>query len=72
MRWVLRDRGLEEQKVTVHVKDVSLGLSTQTPTGCGRLKRDRSHSYFPTFILQQAGTVALAPVALSRRQASTT
>lgn len=77
MRWVLRDRGLEEQKVMVHVKDVSLGFSIPTPTGCGRLKGKlellhRSRSYFPTFILQQSGIVALVPVALSRKQASIT
>lgn len=35
VRWVLRERGMEVQKVTVQVKEVSLGLSIQTLTDCG-------------------------------------
>lgn len=40
VRWVQSDKGLEEQKVTVQIKEVSLGLSFQTLTGCDYGYRD--------------------------------
>lgn len=38
VRWVQSDKGLEEQKVTVQIKEVSLGLSTLS--GCDYGYRD--------------------------------